>query len=208
MAEQTLTPAQMAEAHRREQEENRAKNSYRFPEGNGPDEDGKGHHGKILKAEDTVTERKKTPVWELIVGTNERHPKDNKKVDIKINFWKSPKTLPFFYAFLEMAGADLSQLSDPATHDEKVQLLLEKLEEENPKIRFYCKWQKPAEGEKENRYNNYYINECEKVLEGVLAPAEAPAEAPAVEKKTEPEAPAEPATPAEPTDSAFADDDD
>jgi len=194
-----LTPAQMAEQFKKDQEERRIANSYRFPEGNGPDEDGKGHHGKILKAEDTVTDLKKTPMVQLSVLTQERHPKDGKKVEIKINFYKKPNTIAFLYVFLEMAGADLSQLSDPETHDEKLNLLLEALEESNPKIRFNCVWQKPSDDGKPNTFNNYYIKECEPVLKGVLKP---------VDNVKTPEVETVAPTTVSAQDSVFSDDDD
>ena len=147
-----MSPAEMAKAHKKESAERKEAASFRFPEGEDFD-------GKIIKAEDTLSQKKKTPCYEITVQTKEKNQK-GKKVDIIIRFMKNEKSMRFFYAFLELAGADLSKLryKKQETLDEDIQEHLETLEEENAKIVFNCAWQQ------ESTFNNYYVNVCDQVL--------------------------------------------
>lgn len=151
-----MSPVEIAKQHKKESEERKEAASFRFPEGEDFD-------GKIITAEDTLSEKKKTPCYEITVKTKELNKK-GKKASIIIRFMKNPKSMGFLYAFLEMAGADLSKLryKKQETLDEDIQKLLEKLEEENPIIVFNCVHQD------ESTYNNYYVNKCDDVLGDVL----------------------------------------
>ena len=147
-----VSPADVARLNRKEQEIRREENSYRFPEGTG-------HKGKVITAEDTLSEKTKTPCYEIKIQTKEKNKK-GKRQNVILRFMKNDKSKGYFYAFLEDAGADLSKIRhDSQEHlDEDIQNLLEKMEEANPKIEFDCVWQ-------ENKtHNNYYVKDIDQVL--------------------------------------------
>lgn len=217
MSEKIPTPAERAALSKQKDEERREANRYKFPAGNGPDKDGLGHHGKVTGYNDTQSQKKGTPVWEVLAKTEEKDSK-NKTVEIKLNFWKSDKALDFLYKFLEMAGADISGLParivNEDLHDEMVNKCMEALDDKNSKFRFACthKARPGVPGheninmQKDGVNINYYIREFAEVdgklpLRGVLDPA-TQTKAPVEEKVETEEAEKEAVTDA-PTDSAF-----
>lgn len=193
-----MSPADIAKKHNQESEDRKEAASFRFPEGSD-------FPGKIIKAEDTLSQRKKTPCYEIEVQTKEKNKK-GKKVNITIRFMKNDKSMGFFYAFLELAGADLSKLrfKKQETLDEDIQELLETLEDENPKIVFNC-----APQDAPSTYNNYYVNKCDKVLV-TEEKAEKPekTEKPKKSKKPEESKESDSKDTAGNSDSAFDDEDD
>lgn len=155
-----MSPADIAKKHKVESEERKEAAKFRFPEGDD-------FKGKIIRAEDTLSQKKKTPCYEIEVQTKEKNAK-GKKAKIIIRFMKNNRSMGFFYTFLDLAGADLNTLTlshikdlkeQQAKRDEMIDELLETLEDESPKIVFNSAHQDPP-----STYNNYYVNECEKVL--------------------------------------------
>lgn len=164
-----LTPKERAKEQRKKDEAKREAARYQFPKGNGPDEDDKGHHGKIVKCEDLLSEIQLKPMWVLTAGTYEKRT-DGKKVDIRFRYLKSDEALVYLYVMLEKAGADIGSIppreENEDLHDKMVNIFLDELENVNARIRFHCAHKlKDLEAGKQNpKLNiNFYINTFDEI---------------------------------------------